>query len=219
MFRGLPYLTSTRDLTSEPCPLDIFLTRAHGLPLPYLSVPSLSFLIHISPRAYLTMLRASAVVASVPDNPFLPKLDIPFSLIRSHTGRHPRSAGVTTVNLVLTSSGDPALSGEESPVGIEALAIRPTFPLVPSGEQKDVYFPTVTGQNKGTYGYVVDFTDGGKYPGVVMSQSRMKEIEMVLNPFGGMASENHVSIMATDAAPTWVDILVSNLINVLGHMY
>lgn len=198
-----------KELSSEPCPLDIFLTRAHGLPLPYLSVPSLSFLIYVSPRAYLTMLRSSASLPSAPSSPSLPKLDIPFPAIRAYTGRHPRPAGVTTVHLVLTPADDAAHGREESPVGIEALAVRPTFPLVPSGDQKDVYFPAATGANKGAYSYVLDFTDGGREPGVVMSQSRMREIEMVLNPFGDMSPDSQVSIMGAAAAPSWVDMLLS----------
>ncbi|GJE95512.1 hypothetical protein PsYK624_116970 [Phanerochaete sordida] len=199
----------TRELSSEPCPLDIFLTRAHGLPLPYLSVPSLSFLIHISPRAYLTMLRSSSSSPATPSSPSLPALDIPFAQIRAYAGRHPRPAGLTTVHLVLTPSGDAALGGGESPVGMEALAVRPTFALAPWDEQKDVYFPARAGAgaHAGAHGYVLDFTDGGAAPGVVMSQSRMKEIEMVLNPFGGM--ESQVPIMGAAAAPSWVDMLLS----------
>ena len=166
-----------RDLTTSPCPLDIFLARAHGLPLPYLTVPSLSFLVYISPRVYLTLLRAPAGTSAAPEGSFLPKLDVPFSLIRSHAGSHPRLPGITTVNLILTESHEASISGEGSPVGMETLATRPTFPLVPSGEHKEVYFPEVNGDKKGQYSFVLDFTDGGKYPGPVMSQSRMREIE------------------------------------------
>lgn len=153
------------------------------------------------------MLRSSTSSPSTPSSPSLPKLDIPFSLIRAYAGRRPRPAGLTTVHLVLTPSGDAAFAGGESPVGMEALAVRPTFPLAPWDEQKDVYFPALAGAHKGAHGYVLDFTDGGAAPGVVMSQSRMKEIEMVLNPFGGM--ESQVPIMGTTAPQSWVDMLVS----------
>lgn len=181
--------------------------RAHSLPLPYLTVPSLSFLVYVSPLAYLTMLRSAPATPSPPNNPFLPALDIPFSIIRSHTGSHPRPPGVTTVNLVLASFHESALSGDSSPVGMEGLAPRPTFPLVPSGEQKDIYMPEAAGKDSVVYNYVLDFTDGERYPGVVMSQSRMREIEMVINPLGSMEAVNNVSMMSFNSG-SWVDMLV-----------
>jgi hypothetical protein len=114
------------------------------------------------------------------------------------------------VNLVLSASHEAFLSGESSPVGMETLATRPTFPLVPSGERKDVYFPEVEG-NKGQYGFILDFTDGGTCPGPVMSQSRMREIEMILNPFGVMAPVN-VPMMPFGMA-NWIDMLVRHAIS------
>ena len=57
------------------------------------------------------------------------------------------------------------------------------------------------------YSWILDFTEGGKYPGVVMSQARMREIEFVLNPFGG---ENMGEVpMMSFGGGSWLDLLVS----------
>lgn len=180
--------------------------RAHGLPLPYLTVPSLSFLVHVSPRAYLTLLRSSSTsVPTLNNNPLLPILDVPFSHIRSHVASYPRPEGVTTANLVFATSHESLLTADDPSMGFDGLSPRPIFSLVPSGGQKDVYFPQVNDKTKTTHGYVLDFTDGGTYPGVVMSQTRMEEIQMVLNPLGSLAE---VTNMSMTPFGSWVDMLV-----------
>lgn len=55
--------------------------------------------------------------------------------------------------------------------------------------------------------WILDFTSGGKYPGIVMSQSRMRDIELVVNPLGGMDNLNSVG-MITFGPGSWVDHLV-----------
>lgn len=194
-----------------PCPLDILLMRGHGLPLPYLVLPSLSFLVHVSPLAYLTMLRKSENFPLSLEGPFLPRLDIPFSVLRSYVSSHPRPPGIAMASLVLSESDVALFSGHSSPVGMEALATRPTFSLVPEGEEKELHLPDVPPsmtQPRIASGFFLDFTDGGRSPGVVMSQSRMREIEMVLNPLGGMDMPN-VSLMSFGSG-SWVDMLVSS---------
>ena len=56
--------------------------------------------------------------------------------------------------------------------------------------------------------WILDFTEGGKYPGVVMSQSRMREIEFVINPFNDMGGMDNVPMMSSFGAGSWVDLLV-----------
>jgi hypothetical protein len=52
---------------------------------------------------------------------------------------------------------------------------------------------------------MLDFTQGGKRRGVVMSQSRMKAIELVVNP---LAVGHNLSAMGDTAAGSWIDLLV-----------
>jgi len=61
----------------------------------------------------------------------------------------------------------------------------------------------------GPYTWVLDFTESGKRPGVVTSQSRMKEIELVVNPLGGIDSLNGVSEMLSFGTLSWVDLLLN----------
>ena len=56
--------------------------------------------------------------------------------------------------------------------------------------------------------WLLDFTAGGKYPGVVVSQSRMREIELVVNPFGGIDNMGDVPMMSFGTG-SWIDLLVS----------
>ena len=96
----------------------------------------------------------------------------------------------------------------------------PTFPLVPAVSELDHNFSQF-GDNisvavdshdsnpfPGPYTWVLDFTHGGKQPGVVTSQSRMKEIELVVNPLGGIDSLNGVSEMLSFGTVGWIDLLV-----------
>jgi hypothetical protein len=59
----------------------------------------------------------------------------------------------------------------------------------------------------GHYVWMLDFTDGGKNPGVVMSQSRMRDIELVVNPLGGIDGLNSVGMISFGTG-SWVDLLV-----------
>ena len=97
---------------------------------------------------------------------------------------------------------------------------RPTFPLVHAVSELDHSFPQF-GDNfgvavdshdsnafSGPYTWVLDFTENGQRPGVVTSQCRMKEIEFVVNPLGGIDSLNGVSEMLSFGTMSWVDLLV-----------
>ncbi|OBZ67218.1 Tripeptidyl-peptidase sed3 [Grifola frondosa] len=161
-----------RSLSVPRAPLDIFLARSHGLPLPYLATPTISFLVYLSPLVYLSLLRNSSS-ATTPTNAavHLPKLDIPLHQLRT----------------------------------------RPTFNLVPDGINIDHTFPRPPGlqaPNGVIYTWVLDFTEGGKYPGVVMSQSRMREIELVVNPFSGMDHIGDVPMMSFGTG-SWLDLLLN----------
>lgn len=97
---------------------------------------------------------------------------------------------------------------------------RPTFPLVPRGSELDHLFPQTTnmssslgtsanesGTSPGQHTWFLDFTDGGKHSGVVMTQSRMRDIELIINPLSGMDHLNSVGMMSFGTG-SWVDLLV-----------
>ncbi|KAH9938933.1 hypothetical protein B0H21DRAFT_757581 [Amylocystis lapponica] len=207
--REAQVVTSTQ---SHPVPLDVFLMRSHTLPLPYISTPSISFLVHLSPLAYLHLLRTSASAPSAPSKPDtkLPAIDISFAHLRSHLSKHPRPEGATVASLILSSTRQP--TSTDDAMGMPQLSPRPSFTLVPAEAFVDNTFPQPPSlphsPATAPYSWVLDFTDGGKYPGVVMSQSRMREIELVINPLSGLSNMGHVPMMAFGTG-SWLHLLLS----------
>ena len=59
--------------------------------------------------------------------------------------------------------------------------------------------------------WVLDFTNNGISNGIAMSQSRMREIETIIHPFGHGGVSSHLGIIGptTFASPSWVDLVVS----------
>lgn len=87
------------------------------------------------------------------------------------------------------------------------LRSRPTFPLVLTGTQVDHTLPQVTSMMGDSRTWVLDFTDGGQHSGITMSQSRMREIELVVNPLSGMSHIDSMPMMAFGSG-SWLDLLV-----------
>ena len=195
-------------------PLDIFLLRSHALPLPYLTSPSILFLTFMSPLAYLSLLRQNTELSSSQENPHLPQLDISLTALRSWL--IPRPKGVTVANLCLTPTTEAQLF--PASMSMPSFTTRPTFSLVPQGSELEHIFPqTADSSSIPAFGtleaatsqqiWMLDFTDSGKYPGVVMSQSRMRDIEIIVNPLGGIVGLNSVGILSFGTR-SWVDLLV-----------
>lgn len=153
------------------------------------------------------MLRKSTSSRSpIPPSPFLPSLDIPFPELRSYVGAHPRKSGVTVATLLLAIDG-PHVPQPPDDLNMDVLAIRPTFPLTPSGSEFTLVFPVVQSSDGKSSSFFLDFTDNGKYPGVVMSQSRMREVETIVNPLAGIGELNSVPLTMFGSG-SWVDLLV-----------
>ena len=57
--------------------------------------------------------------------------------------------------------------------------------------------------------WILDFTGGGAHPGVVVSQARMREIELVVNPISGMHHIEPSIVSFGGGTGSWVDLLVS----------
>ncbi|KAF9264189.1 hypothetical protein L218DRAFT_863517 [Marasmius fiardii PR-910] len=206
--------------TSLPA-LDIFLLRSHALPLPYLSFPSLSFLIHISPLLYLTALRKFADVDTTGNQP---QFDVSLSGLRSYLSDRPR--GATMCTLVLSQPTETHLF--EPSMSMPNLTYRPTFPLVPDVSDPEHVFPqldlsvssldTSLSESSGRNIWMLDFTADGKSPGVVMSQSRMRDIELIINPLSSMETLSSVGMLSFGSG-SWVDLLLNPSIPISPECY
>ncbi|KAJ7251801.1 hypothetical protein B0H12DRAFT_1118930 [Mycena haematopus] len=192
-------------LAVERAPLDIYLSRCHALPLPYLVSPSITFLVYASPQVYLS-LKTSPPLPFSPLESNLPQLDISFDRLRSYLSTYPK--GATLATLLLT----PLTASELFPgaLSMTSLISRPTFPLVPSGSELEHVFPQtaeLTNESDAQHVWILDFTHGGKFPGVVVSQSRMREMELVVHPLSGMDSMG-LGMMSFGTG-SWVALLLN----------
>ncbi|KAJ7287378.1 hypothetical protein C8J57DRAFT_1430963 [Mycena rebaudengoi] len=182
-------------LAVERAPLDIYLMRCHALPLPYLASPSISFLVYASPQVYLSLNRTAPPSPLEPTN--LPKLDIPFQQMRSYLST--RRSGATTATLLLSTLSDTQLF--PASLSMPSLIARPTFHLVPGGaEIEHVFAQTAEVANEPQHVWMLDFTHNG-------DQSRMREIELVLNPISAM--EPPTASLGSFGTGSWVELLLN----------
>ncbi len=75
----------SRDLSVTRAPVDILLQRGHPIPLPFLVTPTISFLTHITPRLYLTILRKQQNIQTGADESGS-TLDVPLDGLRAFFG-------------------------------------------------------------------------------------------------------------------------------------
>lgn len=138
-------------------------------------------------------------------------LDISISSLRSHLNTI--TNGITIAVLYVEKLSEVHLY--PASMSMPNVTARPTFPLVSSASDFDHSFPQLDGfvssqdqtPQPEPYAWVLDFTEGGKRSGVVLSQSRMKAIELVVNPLGGDGL-SHVSDILSFGTGSWVDLLV-----------
>ncbi|KIJ49685.1 hypothetical protein M422DRAFT_28049 [Sphaerobolus stellatus SS14] len=184
--------TVAQSLELPKAPFDILLLRGHALPAPYLNTPSLSFLVYLSPRSYLSLLRS----VSQPDSESKSDTDIPITVLRSYFSKSPPLNGSVLVTLSLGRSSQPGHFAQ--PYN------RPTFPLIPSVEPLDDNdFQTIDHIlpfNNGPDAWILDFGDEG----IVMSQTRMWEIYV----FQGLVPNDSLPMMSFGYSGSWVDLLV-----------
>ncbi|KAF5351782.1 hypothetical protein D9756_007426 [Leucocoprinus leucothites] len=205
-------------LSASAAPLDIFLLRSHALPLPYLSSPSITFLVHATPLAYLSCLRN--VTAPPVQQANMPLIDIPLAHLRSQILENPKGMTTATLSVAPLSSPPPFASGELLP----GIAGRPTFSFCPQGADITHVFPRSgtpmeTTTESRHHVWMLDFTNGGKQPGVVMSQSQMRDIEMLITPLGGLHEDlEDVNIISFNAN-SWVDLLLNQTTEIKYERY
>ncbi|KAJ3518125.1 hypothetical protein NLJ89_g42 [Agrocybe chaxingu] len=199
-------------LSLAKAPLDIFLLRAHSLPLLYLMMPSISFLTYLSPAAYLSLRRKAPITNTFKVEDDSPPIDFTFNDLQPHISS--MTKGVTIATLFLDKLSEAHLYPPS--MSMPNITARPSFPLSPSASEVDHPFPQQDdfGLHSDSsppqpYTWVLDFTVGGKKDGVVMSQSRMKAIELVVNPLGGDDDLSGVTDMLSFGTGSWVDLLLN----------
>ncbi|TFK53452.1 hypothetical protein OE88DRAFT_1626688 [Heliocybe sulcata] len=204
----------SRSLSLDPTPLDIFLLRAHSLPLPYTTSPTMSFLVHMSPLSYLTLLRTSTTYKEPSESSNARTVDIPLPHIRSYLNSEPKPSGVTLASLHLVQRDLPQIPmvDDSMSMGLPAWpSLRPAFSLLSSPEETTYEFPGPEGgSDTPKYRWELDFTEGGRSRGMIMTQSRMHEIETIVNPLGAMASAGMEGMrMMAFGGGSWIDLLLN----------
>ncbi|PFH52025.1 hypothetical protein AMATHDRAFT_57707 [Amanita thiersii Skay4041] len=199
-------------LAQPNAPLDILLHRGHALPIPYLNCPSLSFLVYLSPAAYLSVLFQNRHSGNLNDPSQIP-MDIDIALLRKYLMYHPKGATIAT--LVLSTHSGPQLF--PAAMSLPSLTPKPIFPLALKGSELEHVFleastmlqaPADSSSPVQHYTWVLDFTAGGHQRGVIMSQSRMRDIETIVNPLGDMSTLQSIGILAYQPA-SWVSLLLN----------
>ena len=186
-------------LSNQSAPLDILLLRAHAVPLPYLNIPSITFLVHLSPLSYLSLRKGTSSstsgIATAIQN-----IDIPLLALRRHlSSQYLNGVTMATLRIVLPS---PRLSPLPD---MTVEPTRPNFPLIPTGPDMEHVFPQIKGDTT-SHCWILDFTDNGRHRGVVMSQARMRDIELIVNP---LSSLDDMGSPIPFGIGSWVDLLVS----------
>ncbi|KEP49872.1 hypothetical protein V565_091260 [Rhizoctonia solani 123E] len=204
-------------LQTHKTPLDIFLRRAHALPLVNLNSPSVSFLVGITPVSYLSLLKASSNHIDNPTSDPQPNIDIPINLLRRYVAQHPTPPGITTCNLIIVSGNQP------NPGSINHSPPRvPYFPLlggVASVPSQSHIFPLPGGDSS----WVLDF--GAK--GLVMRRSAMQALVQALGhvndidvTLSGMGFMNLGMGLMNEENPGWVSMLLQKRSRILAeHLY
>ncbi|KAG6820520.1 hypothetical protein H0H93_015993 [Arthromyces matolae] len=191
-------------LSLPKAPMDIFLLRCHALPLPFLKSPSVSFLVYLSPQAYLSLQKRNKASLS--------PWDLSLQALRAHIDSIPSGIAMATLRLTVEHIGQIFPSTMNMPT----FTARPTFPLSPQGSELEHSFPQIMDQSMTLgdlevgkqYMWTLDFTNGGKHAGIVMSRSRMREIELIVNPLGGIDPLDSVT-MSFGTTGSWVDLLLN----------
>lgn len=138
----------------------------------------------------------------------LPQIDVSMQHLRRHLAARPSMLGACLATLALVSVSS-SLRTSTSP---DLLHSRPLFTLAPTANTMDhiLPLPTTVGIVNPGHVWVLDFTSRGLTPGVVLSQTRMREIEGVINPLGDLGSiQAAAASMSFGTSRTWLDMVLN----------
>jgi len=212
-------LPLTRDKQSSPQiqTLDKFLTQ-HALPLPFIVTPSLSFLVWLSPRAYLQILRSSPSSKQ----PSTWNIDIPITHLKASLQDMPEDVTIATLKLIPST---------------EVASAKINLPSDASGDHFLLTAPS--------HMWVLDFTAKLPQNGVVMSQNRMRVIQGIvelhsidlnsglgnmsgmgtMSSLGGMSNMNfgefgvsQVNGGGGGAGSSWFELLASHFLDIWARV-
>lgn len=143
-----------------------------------------------------------------------PEINFPFDISLSHLHRSLssdiRQQGVLIADLILDSTASPY----NPPLDISSSsAIRPTFNFGDPSEvlalpQTSSSLPGLTSGQKDGATWFLDFTNGGRHRGVVMTRTRMAEIFSFVDPGHAQPS---MSTISSFVERNWVETLVRGL--------
>lgn len=165
------------------------------------------------PLSYLTLLRTSPK-SSAPTPSHIPELDVPWDFLRLQLSAQPQTPGITTACLRICEVNKPRPASAH---GSTTTGTRPMFNLDPSMSQFEHSFPVPTGQGATQETpalprtvWILDFTHDEKTKGIVMSQSRMREIEGIVNPFSHSSMQNPMGMVGRSpfGSGSWIDLVV-----------
>lgn len=191
----------------------------HALPLPFIVTPSLSFLVWLSPRAYLQILRNSPSSKQ----PSMWNIDIPIAHLKASLQDMPEDVIIATLKLIPST---------------EVASSKINLPSDASGDHLLLTAPS--------HMWVLDFTAKLPQNGVVMSQNRMRVIQGIveshsidlnsglrnmpgmgtMSSLGGMSNMNfgefsvpsQVNGGGGGAGSSWFELLASHFIDIRARV-
>lgn len=171
----------------------------------------MSFVVYASPSAYLFLSRSAKTSAGEPhQSPW--KVDIPTSVLQSYLSRpEAKDTGVTIASLILepssTLSANYNVSEQIPHLGRPKFRLQNTGMLAAFDHTLPIPMHIVSENANGAGNdvWVLDFTDGGRSQGVVVTHTRMREIQQVLDPLGGLGGDMQMPPFPGN----WAGLLVS----------
>ncbi|CCA69559.1 hypothetical protein PIIN_03498 [Serendipita indica DSM 11827] len=219
---------------SSTVPLDILAMRSCGIPLPYLNSISLSILPHLSPLAYLTLLRSWQASKEPRTEETSDLADIPLSHLRAILSDRQtrRMLDVPEVDI----SYDPSLPSSsviEDMLGLPLIANPPSMPFALDEESRVkraeltsfvLMKPSFTGSSElsSKGGWTMSCRIAGGSSSVILSQARMKRVaEAIGKSHTSSDALNLLSLTAPTVAvgPSWLDLTIDPSLTQASRTY
>ncbi|KIM32243.1 hypothetical protein M408DRAFT_63385 [Serendipita vermifera MAFF 305830] len=190
-------------------PIDLLALRTSGIPIPYLFSFSLSFLLYLSPLAYLSLLRkVDAPVQSSPDKEIM---DISFTSIRQ-TLSHIEARERLDILLASISYAPNPASSKLLPIANQAPVVPESSTLDSSGDLMEYRFLTGSGSDTINGQWFLSFSSREMGRPIIVSQSRMKRIASTLNIEATSKDDGFVLMGLTGGSmiqgPSWLDLVM-----------
>ncbi|KAG8935104.1 hypothetical protein FRC03_002589 [Tulasnella sp. 419] len=189
-----------KSLGLQRAPLDIFLNRAHGLPLTYLSSPSMTFLVQIPAQVYLDLLQSSR---DMPPEESIP-IDISLPALRSHLLGANQNSRIVTATLALGETHGLSSSSLLTST-FPLLDDAPALPVTTDFGHVGVHFSLPnqhlehTFPSNATQGFILDF---GSLPMRRDAMSHLNEGHMFIGMDPGTA-------FSSLTIPSWLDLTIN----------